>query len=87
VPILRDLGYTDVPAPYYLGVCGPKGMSDAIVKRVEDAYARAMKEPAFVNGMKELHLPVLYRNSKDLGDYVNRNYEIFGKIFREIEKK
>jgi tripartite-type tricarboxylate transporter receptor subunit TctC len=87
VPILKDLGYRDVPAPYYLGVCGPKGMPDAVVKRLEDAYAKAMKEPAYTNGMKELHLPVLYRNSKDLGEYVNHNYEIFGKIFREVEKK
>jgi tripartite-type tricarboxylate transporter receptor subunit TctC len=87
VPILKDLGYRDVPAPYYLGLCGPKGISDGVVKRLEEAYAKAMKEPAFVNGMKELHLPVLYRNSKDLDEYVQRNYEIFGKIFKEIEKK
>jgi len=87
VPILKDLGYADVPAPYYMGICGPKGIPDAIVRKLEEAYAKAMKEPAFVNGMRDLRLPILYRNSTDLGDYVTRNYEIFGKIFKEVEKK
>ena len=86
-PILKDLGYTDVPAPYYLGACGPKGIPDGILRKLEDAFVKAMKEPAFINGMKELRLPVLYRNSKDLDEYVQRNHEIFGKIFKETQTK
>ncbi|MEI9475338.1 MAG: hypothetical protein WCO26_02010 [Deltaproteobacteria bacterium] len=46
-----------------------------------------MKEPAYINGMKELRLPILYRNSKELDDYVSRNYETFGKIDRESQTK
>jgi tripartite-type tricarboxylate transporter receptor subunit TctC len=87
VPILKDLGYGDVPVGYYLAICGPKGIPDSIAKKLEDTFAEAMKQPAFVNGMKELRLPVLYRNSKSLEDYVRLNYEVFGKIFKEMEKK
>jgi len=86
-PILKDLGYNDIPAPYYLGICGPKGIPEGIVRKLEDALAKAMKEPAFMKGMQELRLPIIYRNSKELGDYVIRNYELFGKIFKEIQKK
>jgi tripartite-type tricarboxylate transporter receptor subunit TctC len=82
-PILRDLGYTDVPAPWYFGMCGPKGMPSEIVKRLEDAFTKAMKEPIFVNTMKELRLPIVYRTNIELDAYVARNYEVFGKICRE----
>jgi tripartite-type tricarboxylate transporter receptor subunit TctC len=87
VPIMRDLGYGDFPVGYYLAICGPKGIPDAIAKKLEDAFAEAMKQPAFVNGMKDLRLPVLHRNSKSLEEYVRFNYEVFGKIFKEVEKK
>ena len=87
IPILKDLAYDDVPAPYYLGICGPKGLSDGIIKKLEEAFARAMKEPAYVNGLKDLRLPIIHRSSKELDDYVSKNYEIFGRIYRESQTK
>lgn len=86
-PILKDLGFADVPAPYYLGICGPRGIPGGIVAKLEAAFTRAMKEPAYINGMKDLRLPVLYRNGKELDDYVARNYETFGRIYRESQTK
>ena len=86
-PIMKDLGYADVPTPYYLGVCGPRAIPDPIVKKIEDAFAKGMKEQAVINGMKELRLPIIYRGSKDLETYVRLNYEIFGKLYKAFEKK
>jgi tripartite-type tricarboxylate transporter receptor subunit TctC len=86
-PILKDLGYDDVPAPYYLGICGPKGIPEGIVKKLEEAFTKAMKEPAFIKGMKEVRLPIIYRSGKELDDYVAHNHEVFGKIFKEVQKK
>ena len=80
---MKDLGYTDVPAPWYFGICSPKGMPSEIVRKLEDAFTKAMKEPIFVNTMKELRLPIAYRTGTELDAYVARNYEIFGKICRE----
>jgi tripartite-type tricarboxylate transporter receptor subunit TctC len=82
-PILKDLGY-DIPAPTFLNVAGPKGLSEGIVKRLEDAFTRAMKEPAFTKGMKDLRLTVAYRNNKEMDDYVARNVEAFSKLLKEI---
>lgn len=86
-PILKDLGYTDVPAPWYFAFCGPKGMPLGIVEKLEDAFRKAMKEPPFIQTMKELRLSMLYRDNKELDDYVLRNYKIFGTLYSEFSKK
>lgn len=83
-PILKDLGY-DIPAPTFLNVAGPKGIPEGIVKKLEEAFTKAMKEAAFIKGMKDLRIPIIYRNSQELGDYVAHNYELFEKIIKEIE--
>jgi len=82
-PTLKELGY-DIPCPVFHTVCGPKGMPDAIVRKLEDAFGRATKEPAFIKGMQELRVPIVYRNSKELNQYVARNYELFGKLITEM---
>lgn len=80
-PILKELGY-NIPCRLFMGVHGPKGIPDAIVKKVEDAFTKAMKDPEFIKGMKDLRLPVFYRNSKDLNDYVASSYQIYKEFLK-----
>ncbi len=82
VPILKDLGY-DVPAPTFLNVAGPKGLPDEIVRKLDDAYSKAMKEPAFIKGMKDLRFTIFYRNGKELDEYVAYNYNAFARLLKE----
>jgi len=84
IPILQDVGYKDIPAPTALGVQGPKGISDGIAQKIEEAFTLAMKEPAFVNGMHQVHQSVTYRSGKELSDYVTNNYQLFGKKLKEM---
>ena len=84
IPILKNLGY-DIPCPIMGNVFGPKGIPEGIAKKIEDAYTQAMKEPAFIKGMKEdLLLPIVYRNHKELADYTNYNYEVYAKFLKEM---
>jgi tripartite-type tricarboxylate transporter receptor subunit TctC len=76
VPILKDLGY-EIPCPMIMGVFGPKGINPAIAKKLEDAFTKAIKEPGFIDGMKKLRFPIVYRNSKELGEYVAGNVEVY----------
>jgi len=69
--------------PGFFNVSGPKGMPEGIVEKLEEAFAKAMKEPAFIKAMKELHVPIRYRNSKELKDYAVYNYEYWGKFLKE----
>lgn len=83
-PILKDFNY-EFPFPTFICAAGPKGISDGIVRKLDDAFAKAMKQSSFIKGMKEdLRLPILYRGSKDLGDYVAYSYEVYGKMLREM---
>lgn len=82
-PTLKELGY-DIQCPVFLGIMGPKDIPEEIVKKLEDAFQNALKEPSVIKGLKELRLTVFYRNSKDLTDYVNRNYEVFGQLLKEM---
>jgi tripartite-type tricarboxylate transporter receptor subunit TctC len=84
VPTLKDLGY-DIPAPLFLSIAGPKGIPENIVKKLEEAFAQAMKEEPFIKAMKDLYLIIYYRNSKDVTDYVAKNYELFGKLMKEAQ--
>jgi tripartite-type tricarboxylate transporter receptor subunit TctC len=82
-PTLKDLGY-DIPCPVFLSVMAPKGTPDEIIRKLEDAFGQAMRQPAFINGMKELRLTVNYRNSKELTEYVAHNYDAFAKLLKEL---
>lgn len=82
IPILKDFGY-DIPEPSFISAIGPKGIPKEILGKIENAFTEAMKQPAFIRGMKELHLPIVYRNSKEFSDFVAYNYEYWGKIIKE----
>ena len=83
VPILKDLGY-NLPYPMIISIITAKAVPDGIVKKLDDTFSKAMKEPAFINGMKELRLPVMYRSGKELDAYAAQNYDYYSKLFKEL---
>lgn len=83
VPILKDLGY-DLPFPIILAIFCPRATPDAIVRKLDNAFAKAMKEPAFIAGMKELRLPIIYRSGNDLEDYIPKNHEFYQRLLKEL---
>jgi tripartite-type tricarboxylate transporter receptor subunit TctC len=85
IPILKDLGY-DIPCPIFMGVQGPKGIPEGIVKKIEDAFTNAMKGETFIKGMKEIRYPIVYRNSNELSNFISHNFKIYEKIVKESLK-
>ena len=82
VPSLKDFGY-DFPCPSMLGVIGPKGISPEIVRKLDGALSRAMKDPAVIKGIKEIRLSMNYRNSEDFERYAVNTYNLFGTLLKE----
>jgi len=86
VPTLRELGYP-VPIPYMMGIGAPKGVPEPIMKKLEDAFAKAYQDPEFSSGMKNIHLTVFFRNRKDFGSSIATMFEQLGKFIEEMKKK
>lgn len=83
-PVLKDLGYGDIDAPMFMNVAGPAGLPPAIARKLEDAFTSATKEPAFIKGMKDVRWSLVHRNSKEMTEYIARNYESYGKQMKEM---
>jgi tripartite-type tricarboxylate transporter receptor subunit TctC len=83
VPSLKDLGHT-VPVPAFVGASGPSALPDEIVATLEAAFAKAVAAPAVVSRAEMLHIPLTYRNSRDLDDYVARSYAVYKKLVSEF---
>ena len=82
MPFLKEYGYT-FPFPTFGCVASPRAVPEGIVKKLEAAFTKATKEPAFIKGMKELRCPILYRNSEETENYVVRNYELMERMIKE----
>ena len=62
VRTLREAGVDlIVNSPY--GVCGPRGMDPAVVKKIHDAMKEALFDPATQAVMERYNMPTLYLDS------------------------
>jgi tripartite-type tricarboxylate transporter receptor subunit TctC len=71
----------------YTGVLGPKGMNPAILKKLEEAFTKASKDPIFLNVMDSLSAPVVYRDGNEFQTELLNSYQIGEKIFPQIVAK
>lgn len=86
VPTLRELGYK-IAVPYFVGIGAPKGVPETILKKLEEAFSKGMKDPAFIQGMKSLEMPIKYRNASDFSQFLSDGYEAMGKYIEELGLK
>ena len=66
VPTWNELGYK-VSVIHMAGLVAPKGLPKPIVDKLHGAFKQAMEEPEFKRVMKDLEMPIVYRNPEDLG--------------------
>jgi tripartite-type tricarboxylate transporter receptor subunit TctC len=71
VPTLPELGI-DVAAAALYGIAGPKGMDEAVVKVLHDAFKKGMEEPAFLAVLKKLEQEPVYQGTEDYRAYIQR---------------
>jgi len=73
VPTLKELGFPIVAmSPYGLG--GPRGMPQAVVTALHDAFRRAMFEPQFVAEIAKYDQEVDYLGPADYGQWMREQY-------------
>ncbi len=77
VPIPRDLGYTITSLPALRGVEAPPRTPASVVKVLEDAFSKAVTEPAYVEWAKK-RLMVIHPVSAD--DFATAVREAYPKV-------
>jgi tripartite-type tricarboxylate transporter receptor subunit TctC len=84
-------GYENIPSFYelygteaigYIGVWGPKGLPDPILDKLEDAFARGLKDPNFMKVMNQMQIPIVYINRRQIG---NEMKDLFPKVGRAVK--
>jgi tripartite-type tricarboxylate transporter receptor subunit TctC len=74
VPIPKDLGYTMPSIPAVRGLEAPPHTPPAIVKVLEEACAKALKEPAYMEWTNKRKTTIFSLNAQEYGKLVAETY-------------
>ena len=87
-------GYENLPSlqdmyglvnPNVSGVWGPKGLPDYVVKKLDDAFAKAIKDPDFIGVMNQLQSPILYMNSAQMTKHIDDLFPKVGEKYKLLK--
>jgi tripartite-type tricarboxylate transporter receptor subunit TctC len=92
VPTLIELKITDLAVGTSLVIIGPKGMSEPIVKKLEEAYLKAMKEPSYLQFLEKVEFPPVFAGSMETAKTMERQNKGWGEMvsatgIKEEQKK
>lgn len=73
VPTAKELGYGVVSTSPY-GLVGPKGMDPAVVKKLHDAFKKAMEDPRHAEVLAQLNQDAWYRSGADYAQWAREAY-------------
>ncbi|MBM4314675.1 MAG: tripartite tricarboxylate transporter substrate binding protein [Deltaproteobacteria bacterium] len=86
VPTLKELGI-DIVYAVNRGILAPKGTPDAVLAKLEDACAKAAKDPAVTDSMKKQGTLVEFLNRKAYGDFLLKNDRINADLAQALGYK
>jgi tripartite-type tricarboxylate transporter receptor subunit TctC len=82
VPTLKELGYPLTLQAWYLMI-GPKNMDKAVVKKIEEAFRKAMDAPAFIKLANDI---AIYTKNPLSGDPLREELTRRNNTFAELVK-
>ncbi len=82
VPTLMELKITDLSVGTALVIIGPKNLPEAIHKKLEDAFMKAMKEPAYMQYMDKVEFPHVFLGSQETAQKIATQYKGWGEMIR-----
>lgn len=83
VPTLKEVGVHIEGIWDNIGVCGPKGLPPAVLKKLENALKRATESDEFKKAMKTLETDVRFRDSRTYTKMVKEAYPRIGEIVKK----
>lgn len=79
IPTAKSQGY-DVVFGAWGGLYAPKGLPADVATKLEDAIAKAVKSPDFVDPISKTGTVVVYKNAADFTAFVNDEHTRFGDV-------
>jgi tripartite-type tricarboxylate transporter receptor subunit TctC len=86
VPTVGELGFPTVISSSTRGVMGPKGMPDAVVKRIQTVFLEAIRSPEHVEKMDKAGLAINPMVGEEYGKYI-RDLHTRAKPLVEIARQ
>ena len=83
VPTLKELGI-DIVYDVTRGILAPKGTPKDVLAKLEDACAKAAKEPEFVASMKAQGTEVKYRGAQEYAEFLKKNDDFNKQLTVEL---
>ena len=83
VPILKEVGY-DMVATSPIAVMGPKGIPKPVVKKLEEAFRKAMDDTDFQAVMKKFDFTPAYLGSEDYEKSAREDSDKIQKLVKKL---
>lgn len=83
VRTLKECGY-DISYPSHVGIAGPKGLPEGVVKVLEKALKNGMKDKIFISTMGRLSMPITFLGSADYKLYLKKVNERAAKLIPSL---
>lgn len=86
-------GYESIPSfpemygfevPDTVGVVAPKGLPNDVSQKLENTFAKAVKDPNLISALARFYTPVAYRNRDELTKEVNRTFQEVGEVIKKL---
>ena len=94
IPTLWEFGYeTSLSSLGSYTLFGPKGIPEAILEKLEDAYRKAVNDPSFAKLMDTFAVTPYFQNSTETGKKIYEEFDAMGKLVKitgvktELEEK
>jgi len=87
-------GYEDIPSTEQLyglkcgdllAIYGPKDLPNFVLRKLENAFTKAVKDPDFVRVMNLMYMPIMFMDSATLTKYANETFLNTSKIYEKVK--
>lgn len=83
IPHIKEFGY-DINAAGFAGIFAPKGVPEHILKKLEEVFNRAVRDPSVIEAIENYGDAPAYRNSKDFANFIKKERERARKMMKEL---
>ena len=84
IPTFTELGYPGIDTISWIGVGGPPGLSETVVKKWEEAVSQSCNSKAWIKMVENLEVNSSFMGHKEMTEYVNREFKRYRKLYEEL---